>query len=54
MSECEELARSLAPSRPHFACMDDARAYVRRRVLGETAQVVDNIAWHLYHTANPA
>lgn len=52
MTECEEVAETLAPNAPKLKSFTDAIDYVRRQMPDASAVVVSNVAWALWESQN--
>lgn len=48
MTECDEVAVSMAGRFLGCETLDDYRAIVRRLMPGEAEQVINNVAWSAY------
>ena len=48
MTECDEVADSMAPTAPQFSSFDEAARFVRCQMPDETATVIDNVAESLW------
>jgi hypothetical protein len=48
MSECDEVAASMAAKAPAFASYSEALTYVRQAMPDESETIISNVAWSLH------